>query len=194
MSKQYFVWKDPNCNGINPEWLELGAMEFYHFVNRPENKGRHFVTLGDDGEEEAGILVLEATLDVYKDWHKKSKAAARRASSNAAYKRVVVSLYDYIPESENLTYEDVIPSDDESVEDLALKELDFQMLRDVLKTLSDEEMEIINALYLYNHEELSERAIAKKLGLPQKSLNNIKRRIFKKIKKSLAQKGASWGN
>ena len=183
MSKQYFVWKDPNCNGINPEWLELGAMEFYHFVNRPENKGRHFVTLGDDGEEEAGILVLEATLDVYKDWHKKSKAAARRASSNAAYKRVVVSLYDYIPESENLTYEDVIPSEDESVEDQAMKELELQRLRDFLRTLSEEEMDIINALYLCNPDELSERKIAKLLGMPQMTLNDAKKRIFKKFKK-----------
>ena len=92
-------------------------------------------------------------------------------------------VYDYISESEKLTYEDVIPSEDESVEDQAMKELELQRLRDFLRTLSDEEMEIINALYLCNPDELSERKIAKQLGMAVMTLNDAKKRIFKKYKK-----------
>ena len=47
--------------------------------------------------------------------------------------------------------------------------------------LSDEEMEIINALFLCNPDELSEREIARRLGVPQKTLNCAKQRIFKKF-------------
>lgn len=183
MSTQYFVWKDPNCNGINPEWLEMTAHEFFLFRREPENKERYFVILGADDCEEAGTLIMEATKDAYREWHKQDKAATRRAKANAACNRVIVSLYDYIPESENLTYEDVIPSEDESVEDQAMKELELQRLRDFLRTLSDEEMEIINALYLCNPDELSERKIAKQLGMAVMTLNDAKKRIFKKYKK-----------
>ena len=194
MSKQYFVWKDPNCKGIDPEWLELGPMEFYFFVNAPENKGRRFVTLGDDGDEEAGILVLEATLEVYKDWHNQDKGATRRAKANAAYDKIRVSLSDHLSELEELTYEDVVSADTESIELQVMKEIDLHRLRDFLKTLSDEEIDIVNALFLQNQEEMSERAVSRKLGFPQKTMNNSKRRILKKAQIYLAQNPFPWGN
>ena len=61
MKKQYFVWKDPNCNGINPEWLEMTPREFYLFRKEPQNRTRLFVTLDDGGWDEAGLLMMAAS-------------------------------------------------------------------------------------------------------------------------------------
>ena len=43
MTKKYFIWKDSECNGMNPEWIELTGEEFYKFINTPQNSGRKFI-------------------------------------------------------------------------------------------------------------------------------------------------------
>ena len=61
------------------------------------------------------------------------------------------------------------------------RQLDLEHLKAFLKALSEDELEIINALYFCNLDELSERRIARKLGIPQKTLNCAKKRILKKF-------------
>ena len=188
MSRQYFVWKDPNCNGINPEWIEMTSREFCLFRRDPQNKQRYFVLLDDGDCDEAGTLIMEATKDYYDKWRKEYRPALRRKKLNEEAGFVILSLDAVFGEDDELTGHDVVGADQEAVEDQVINNLDLERLRDFLNTLSEEEMEIINQLYLCNPDELSERAIAKKLGLPQKSMNNIKRRILEKGKIFLAQK------
>ena len=182
MSKQYFVWKDPGCNGIDPEWIEMTAREFFLFRRVPENKKRFFVTLDDGGCEEAGILIMEATKEHYNEWRKERRAALRRKKRNEAFGATILSLDSLLGGDDDLTGHDVVPADLEDVESQVERRLDLERLRDFLSTLSEEEMNIINSLYLCNPDELSERKIAKLLGLPQMTLNSAKKRIFKKFK------------
>lgn len=60
-------------------------------------------------------------------------------------------------------------------------------LKSALEYLTDEERVIIDVLYLKNSENLSERAMAEQIGIPQMTLNNRKLKILKKLKKYLAQ-------
>ena len=131
---------------------------------------------------------MEATKDYYDKWRKEYRPALRRKKLNEEAGFVILSLDAVFGEDDELTGHDVVGAAQEAVEDQVIKNLDLERLRDFLNTLSEEEMEIINQLYLCNPDELSERAIAKKLGLPQKSMNNIKRRILEKGKIFLAQK------
>jgi hypothetical protein len=63
MANKYFVWKDANCNGVNPEWIEMDGRTFYAFTKDPANKDRRFVRLGNEVCEEADIIYLEATYE-----------------------------------------------------------------------------------------------------------------------------------
>ena len=181
MSKQYFVWKDPNCNGINPEWIEMTPKEFYLFRKKPKTRSRLFVILDDGGCDEAGVLIMESSKECYAAWRKEYRAALRRKKHNDAFGAVILSLDALLGTDDDLLGHDVVPADQESVESQVEHQLDLERLRTFLNTLSDEEMEIINALFLCNPDELSEREIARRLGVPQKTLNCAKQRIFKKF-------------
>ena len=37
MAKKYFIWKDPACNGMDIEWVELNGRAFYDLLKKPEN-------------------------------------------------------------------------------------------------------------------------------------------------------------
>lgn len=47
MANKYFVWKDPNCNGEDIEWIEMDNIQFSAFIVLPENKFRRFIRLGN---------------------------------------------------------------------------------------------------------------------------------------------------
>ena len=181
MSRQYFVWKDPNCNGINPEWIEMTSREFCLFRRDPQNKQRYFVLLDDGDCDEAGTLIMEATKDYYDKWRKEYRPALRRKKLNEEAGFVILSLDAVFGDDDELTGHDVVAADQETVEDRVIKNLDLERLRDFLNTLSDEEMELINALFLQNHDQLGEREIARKLGIPRMTLNSAKKRIYKKF-------------
>ena len=58
MSSQFYVWKDRNCNGIDPEWVQLTGREYFRFIKDPVNKGRCFVMLGNGGDSDAGVIYM----------------------------------------------------------------------------------------------------------------------------------------
>lgn len=183
MKKQYFVWKAPNCNGINPEWLEMTPREFYLFRKEPQNRTRLFVTLDDGGCDEAGLLIMEASKERYDEWRKEYRAAKRRQNQNKAFNYVITSLDELVDNDEMVALHELVPAPDVDVELEALKALDLEQLHGFLTALTPEERRIIDALYLCNQDELSERKIAKQLGMAVMTLNDAKKRIFKKYKK-----------
>ena len=72
MKKRYFVWKNANCNGVNPEWIELSGKEFYEFQKKVENKTRYFATLAHPELDDV-CYVMECTFEDYLKNHKESK-------------------------------------------------------------------------------------------------------------------------
>ena len=69
MASMYFVWKDPNCNGVNPEWIQMTSKRFKDFVSEPENAKRKFIRIPIDPEVKSkGCYVLETTPDGYRKW------------------------------------------------------------------------------------------------------------------------------
>jgi len=182
MEKQYFVWKDPNCNGINPEWIQLTPKQFLDFVNDPKNKDRHFATLTNGGCEEAGILVMEATEEVYKACEQARQRERYLREMEEEYEGSFVSLDAPVPNTEDLLYGDIVGDQDQDTEENALHQTALSKLRADLVTLEPCERDLIDILYLNNSDEQTERAIARELGLPQKTLNNRKKAIIKKLK------------
>ena len=69
-----------------------------------------------------------------------------------------------------------------SVEDAVIREIDLEILRRALKSLTDDELKIVRSLYLSDNP-MSERQLSKELGVSQKTVNNWKRRVLDKLKK-----------
>lgn len=187
MSKQFFIWKDPACDGIDPQWIEISGIEFYRLIKAPENKDRHFVTLGNDGDDEAGIIVVEATAENFKAWRSDARAALRRRKINATADITIVPLDTPITTDEEcLLSETLIDEDGDFMEKLLLKE-DISMLKKALDMLSPAEMRIVDALYFSNHQNHGEREIARQLGTYQMMLNRQKKKILEKLKDFMFQ-------
>lgn len=68
----------------------------------------------------------------------------------------------------------------ESPEDIVIRNEILKTLKSALSLLSKEEMLLIKTIFF---DDVSERTIAQKSHIPQKTLNNRKKRILKKLQK-----------
>lgn len=134
-------------------------------------------------KEEAGHQVfVEATEDSVQKIRREINHQKYMDDIKAESQIVCISLLDQAEGEEDLTVEDTIIDDSVNIEEQVIHEIELEMLRRALKTLTDEELKIIYGLFL-GKERLSERELSRRLGIPQKTINNRKHRIFKKLKK-----------
>lgn len=70
----------------------------------------------------------------------------------------------------------------ENVEDIAVRAVMLEKLNEALHTLTEEETDIIYALF---YQETSEADLAKQLGIPRTTLRSRKDKILEKLKKML---------
>ena len=71
---------------------------------------------------------------------------------------------------------------EERVADLIVQRLMLEKLRKCLHTLSSSKIDLIYALFF---ESKSERQLSSETGIPQKTINDSKRRILRKLKKMI---------
>ena len=192
--KKYFVWKDANCNGINPEWLEISGKEFHKIVSDPENK-RWFIKWYDEDGECPDVFWYEVTYRVYLD-HKEQKAReAYRRKKFFDENTLIVDFEEvlYYDDDGPVTRADTIVDEDAYVEPNPEEQLILD-LQEALKTLSQEERELIDLLFLKNDDHKSERQIAKELGIPDMTINSRKKKIMQKLRLAFVQNGNFSGN
>ncbi len=180
--KRYFVWKDANCNGINPEWLEIGGKEFYELVNKPENAKRKFIPWYDEDGEIKDTFLYEATEEAYRDWDKQRKHEARLKKHYYDERMLFVDWDEvvYYDDVDPITRADMIPDPDAHVGPTD-DELFVSDLYKALETLNEEERKLVDLLFL-NNDGRSEVKIARELGIPQQTLNYRKNVILKKLR------------
>ena len=193
MSKQFYVWKDRNCNGVDPEWVQLTGREYFRFIKDPANKERCFVTLDNGGDSDAGVIFMEATPEEYRKWRSEYRSHIRLLKQNMEFIEQQASLDAPLVDDEETNLHDVVADESVNVADEVSNQLDLETLREALKTLSPEEMQIINAMFFDNDELLSDRRLAEKLKLSKSALHRRKEKIFKKIKNFSGTKSKSVG-
>ncbi len=194
MNNQYFTWKDgkKNTNGVQ-DWTEITAKEYLDICrnskDRPIEESGFFMKVSGVGEGDTNFFFecdLEDYLKYRAEKERKYRKKVQRLFEDMKYGQVQILSLDaeYEDESgEACTLHDLIEDKDSLFEDKTIESMD---LENALSVLSDEEMKIINALFL-SEETVSERKYAKQINVPQKTLNNRKNKIFQKMKKSLAQ-------
>ena len=180
MATKYLVWKDPACQGKNIEWVELTGKEFYQLTAQPENKGRRFIKLDDSVCEDADVIIIEATLEQYRNWLPERDSHKYLMETKSGTQ--ALSLDQPVNGRSDILLADVIP-DDCGMEEVILKRLLITHLSKLMRCLSISEQELVDVLFLHNPENLSEREIARRQDIPQKTLNCRKIALLKKSKK-----------
>lgn len=186
MAKKYLVWKDRNCNGISPEWIEMTGEEFYAFISKDENKKRRFIVLNNRICEDADVIIMEANEAEYR----KNKGERNHEEYLDRYESQILFIPLSAPLFENadLCYEDILADDAEPTEELLLRKEKNSLLREFFDTLSCEEQELLDWLYVRNQGR-KESVLAREHGVSKQTLNDRKMRIRKKLKIFLGQNG-----
>lgn len=185
MSKKYYIWKDRNCNGVNPEWIELSGSKFYQFIKSPENKTRRFEVLDNRVCDDADILAFEVTEERYREFSKVHRHERYLDDCSQGY--FCVSMQDSISEDEDLTLEEVIADENVDVEETVIDIVTSKQVKEIVNMLSGQAKFIAELLLLSYETGKSEREICREFSIPQTSFRNYKKRIFKIIEKKLAQ-------
>ena len=79
------------------------------------------------------------------------------------------------------TGDEVIPNDDDSIENDVLRQFDLETLRRALDTLTEDEYALICALFLQD-EPMTESEYAVQRGTTQQAINKRKKTILKKLR------------
>ncbi len=185
MSKKYFIWKDRNCNGVNPEWIELSGSEFYQFINNPENTTRRFEVLDNRICNDADVLTFEVTEKRYREFSKAHRHERYLDDCSQGY--FCVSMQESISDDEDLTLDELIADESVDVEETAIDIVTRKQVQEIVETLNGQIKFVADLLLLAYETGKSEREICREFSVPQTSFRNYKKKIFKIIEKKLAQ-------
>ena len=180
MKTTYLVWKDPSCNGINPDWQEITGQEFYALVNTPENKERRFIKLNSASEDGSdGEIVMESTETAYIAWRKEKRHKQHLRDTDPGYQ--IVSYH--ATETENgCSCEDSLPDESCDVEAECVRIFEHEEVRAAIARLSEDERQMVKYFYL-SEKQGTERGYSTLTGIPQKTVHNRKIAVLNKLKK-----------
>lgn len=183
MKKIYLVKKNPNMPVSEDNWITMNGYEFARFIETEEGQRRkkNFAQVDACGEED-DIYVVECSEERAKEWRSEKDAHDYLKECEEESGIETISFDGVEVDGEELSLEEVIadPNSD-FLEDL-IRTMECENLMHLLVTLPLEEYVIIHHLYL-SETPMSERTLARKMNLPQKTLNNRKLKIFARLKK-----------
>ena len=155
-------------NGI---YTELSYEKFYSLQeNDASYADKFFIPLHG--------MLMEVTEETYRDFYKagrRQKYIDERSVGNGDFS------YDMLT-TDDFNGEDILIDDSEDIATQVVHKIMLDKLSDSILLLSDDEQELINALFFRN---LSERKWSDETGIPQKTINDRKHRIIAKLKKYL---------
>lgn len=182
MKKEFYI-EDENGSYLSEDgkkrWTKLTGRELYEFLQTERGKNAFFYEYVNEQGIRVGFEVRDEKTE------SKCKASKRRIQYvndiNAQYNYIVVP-YDYIATEDGESSGDEVIADEYSdfLEGVAHK-ADVFNLHQALESLSDEEYELINALYL-SEERMTVRAYAKTKGVSHTAIIKRRNEIFEKIR------------
>ena len=186
MKTKYFIWKDPSCEGVHPDWLEISGQEFNALVTSEEGKDRHFIRVQSaSADKKDGILVMEATKPEYLEWRKEYDHRRYLRNCN---KDMSVCSYDALLTDDGNSESEIsfLADDTVNIEGDHIRRSEPELLRQALLYLKHSERMLIQALYLGN-ERVTEKEYAEEKDVTQQAINKQKSRILRKLRKILEE-------
>ena len=183
MKKVFLVKKNPNMPESEDNWIMMNSYEFAMFIKTEEGQRRknNFAPL-DACSEEDDIYVVECGEERAKKWRSEKDAHDYLKECEAESGIETISFDSVEVDGEELSLEEVVADPNSDFLTDLIRKLEHEKLMHILETLPLEEYAIIHHLYL-SETPISERTLARKMNLPQKTLNNRKLQIFARLKK-----------
>lgn len=181
MGTKYLIWKDKDCQGVNPEWLFLSGKDFFDFIKSEQSNGRYFIKQPALDDEDDNI-VIEGTKEQYIKAETERKHHKYLVQQSTKYETVSVYTFE---DEDNVSLYDKQPSNDISIEEIIETILMTERLQDILRFLSPEENRLLKLYYFSDN--TTERSIADIMGVSQPTLNYKKDCVLAKIKKFFYQ-------
>ena len=176
----YLIKKNPNLPNSEDNWIMMSIAEFNEFIKTPVAKGRYFADVGAH-EYSDTWYVVECDKETALKWRRELNRHyyLKRMERESGLK--TVSMSSLIINEEEYNGEEILADSDADVVAEVMQKMAFETLEKVLDSLTAEEYDILYNLYLTD-EPLTEREYGMLKGIPQKTLNDRKIRILKKVK------------
>lgn len=160
-------------------FTRLEGKAAYDFLKSPMGQGRRFMKLVniDSDEDEINVEVHSNEMKSFRRYERREQYVADVADK---WGYEVLSL-DYEETADGEMLSEVVADEDVNVEKEAFMQIDLETLRKALDTLTEDEYALICALYLQD-KPMTEREYSMASGIPQKTINDRKLRILKKLK------------
>lgn len=181
MSKKFYI-KDENGMHFSEDrktrYTLLEGKALHDFLKTEQGKKCCFHIQTDDNGDQVGIETTRENMRKCQDeWKKKSRQIEYEESNNIQ----IISANTPLPELDGCKLIDTFADDSESVEEILMQNEMLKTLHGALRKLTVEEYELVYHLFL-KEEPLTEREYSKLTGIPQKTINNRKKALLKKLK------------
>lgn len=133
----------------------------------PSYKGRRFLPLHG--------MLMEVTLEQYRDFYKERRRQKYLYERSRENRDISIDMFT----TEQFNGADILVSEGMDIEEQVTYKLMLDKLHSCLSLLTEEEQELIYALFFG---EKTEREWSAETGIPQKTINNRKRKILLKLK------------
>lgn len=186
--RRYFIRKDPENAGMTKEWIEMDGEEFYRFLQTKEAKGRRFILLSNNGDDECDEICMETSNKDFTSWKSNDNHQRYYKKKASGWEHRLLSLSGYVNaiDEEGLTLEEVIGSNAELTEETVVRHMEEEELHVAISKLPAKDRELLE---MYYWKSLKLQDIGNAFGTtPQniyKRLRQIKRELkrFMKIRK-----------
>ena len=182
MIKVFYI-EDKNGQYVSADgskrWIRLTGQALYDFLQTERGKKTYFFVDTDDNGIAIGVEITDKEQQIAFETDKRRRRYVSESQKESGY--ITVS-FDYVEtEDGTSTGDEVIPNDDDSIENDVLRQFDLETLRRALNTLTEDEYALICALFLQDNP-LTTRDYAKQLGVQQTTVMRAKKRILEKLR------------
>ena len=154
----------------NGEYIEISYEELCRREeNDPSYKDKFFIPLHG--------MIMEVDETAYRDFYK-AKDRDEYLTWRTRHKDISYSQFD----DDECSGEDLLVDLNAEFTDAVIWKITVDKLRLIISMLPEDEQELIHALFFRG---LSERKWSEECGIPQRTINDRKRRILAKLKKML---------
>ena len=154
----------------NGEYIEISYEELCRREeNDPSYKDKFFIPLHG--------MIMEVDETAYRDFYK-AKDRDEYLTWRTRHKDISYSQFD----DDECSGEDLLVDLNAEITDAVIWKITVDKLRLIISMLPEDEQELIHALFFRG---LSERKWSEECGIPQRTINDRKRRILAKLKKML---------
>lgn len=179
----YYI-EDKNGTYLSPDkkrrFIKLTGKSAYDFLRSEAGRGKQFYKTSTK-EENGEKIFVEVSAEKIKSIRSEQRRRQYVSERDRQSEKSIVSIYGIETEDDAVTGEEVISSDEESVEETAIRNIELEHLHYAIQSLSKEEFELVQMLYLSSNP-MTERQIADVIGISQQAVNKRKLSVIKKLK------------